>query len=270
MRSAKWISAVFVTVLTLFGCSDDDGDNGKGGGGDGLWLAGLSNPFIGKWQSNIPSMGDALAVFEFRTDGTFTCVFPDLPPEYGGGVTYTGGYLVKDDVQVTFLSGDGGMGGYTFEVVANDSISVTEIDEVNEADGGYVYGNTTIFTRVPGSPINKENNPFALSNALIGGTWKETTTPYQAEYAYKADGTGTMSYIGGGTSAIAYSVFHDDGIGKDVLITYMTATKTFASYAFEQTGEANTILVQEIIDVTMGAEGPSANYGPAVMFTGSR
>ena len=259
MKRTKWILTAFVMVLIFFGCSKKDGND--------VWLADLSNPFIGQWQSEIPSMGNAKAVFEFKTDGTFTCVFPDLPLEYGGGVIYTGGYLVKDNVQVTFLSGDGGMGGYTFAVIANDALSVTEIDEVNEATGEYNHGNTAMFTRVQGSPINMENKPFALSNVLIGGTWKETTTPYQAEYFYQANGTGTMSYTGGGTSAIAYSVFHDEGIGKDVLIMYMTATKTFASYAFEQTREADTILVQEITGVTMGAEGPFASYGPAVIFT---
>jgi hypothetical protein len=182
MKRTKWILAPFVLVLTFFGCS------GSGGGGDSVWLTGLQNPFIGQWQSNIPSMGNAKAVFEFKTDGAFTCIFPDLPQEQGGGVTYTGGYLVKGNVQVTFLSGDGGIGGYTFKVVDNDTINVTEIDEVNETAGEFTLGNTAPFTRVPGSPVNKDNKPFVLSNALIGGTWKETATPYHAEYSYKADG----------------------------------------------------------------------------------
>ena len=260
MKKTKWILATFVVVFTFFGCSNDKGD--------GLWLTDLSNPFIGQWQSNIPSMGNAKAVFEFKTDGNFTCVFPDLPLDQGGGVIYTGGYLVKDNVQVTFLSGDGGIGGYTFEVVDNNTINVTEIDEVNETSGEYTYGNTTSFARVSNSPINKNNKPFALNNALIGGIWKETTTPYQAEYSYKTDGTGTMSYTGGGTSAIAYSMFYDEGIDKDVLVMYMMATKTFTSYTLEQT--ENTISVREIIDVTIGAMGPSANYSTAVTFTRSQ
>jgi Zn/Cd-binding protein ZinT len=244
--------------------TDDEGDK------DDIWLAELSNPFLGKWQANIPSMGNAKAVFEFKTDSTFTCEFPDLPQDKGGGVIYTGGYLVKGNVQVTFLSGDGGIGGYTFEVVDNDTINVTEIDDVNEETGAYTFGNTAPFTRVPNSAVNKENKPFALTNTLIHGTWKETTTPYKAEYTYKADGTGTMSYTVSGQlvpSGLAYSVFHDAGIDKDVLITFMTETKTFAAYAFEQTEESDAISVKEITEVTMGQQGPSATYGAAVRFT---
>ena len=262
MKKAKCILVAFVVGLTLFGCS-------KNSRGDDIWLKNLKNPFIGKWESEIPSMGNAKMISEFKIDGTFTCVFPDLPQEYGGGITYTGGYVAKDMVQVTFLSYDGGMGGYTFTVVDNNTIKVTEIDEIDETTGNYTYGNTASFSRIPDFPINKKNEPFSLRNVLIGGTWKETITPYRAKYSYKADGTGTMSYTGGKTSSIAYSVFHDDGINKDVLIMYMEATKTFASYAFEQTGK-DTISVQEITDLTMGAEGPSANYGTTVTFTRSK
>jgi hypothetical protein len=77
-----------------------------------------------------------------------------------------------------------------------------------------------------------------------------------------------MSYTGGGTSEIAYSVFHDAGIDKDVLITFMTATKTFAAYGFEQTGAgSNAISVKEITGITMGQQGPAASYGGSITFT---
>ena len=63
--------------------------------------------------------------------------------------------------------------------------------------------------------------------------------------------------------AVEYSQY-----GKDVLVMYMMATKTFTSYTLEQT--ENTISVREIIDVTIGAMGPSANYSTVVTFTRSQ
>jgi Zn/Cd-binding protein ZinT len=222
-------------------------------------------------------MGGATGFFEFKADGTFTVEFPNLPAEMGGPLgPFTGGYLVKDGVQVTFLSTDEGMGGFTFKVVDNDTINVTEIDEVNEETGAYTLGNTAPFTRVSGSPVNKDNKPFALSNPLIGGKWKETTTPYQAEYTYKADGTGMMNYTANGqpvSSPITYTVFHDNYItssgGADILIVYMTATKTFASYLLEGDATSGAISVKEInsVGAMQGPPPPNVQYGPSVRFT---
>ncbi|GBU23355.1 hypothetical protein R80B4_03272 [Fibrobacteres bacterium R8-0-B4] len=255
---------LLVAALTVIGCGGDDGNDG--GNDEGIWLAGLSNPFLGRWEFRPISAGGTLVQFNFKTDGTYECEMPEMMP----GFIMIGGYLVNGNKQVSFLSYDEGIGGYEFTVNDNNTIMVTEIDAVDD-DGRITYGNTLPFTRIEGSPVNKENKPFALSNLLIGGTWKETVTPYQAEYTYKADGTGTMSYTGGGTSAIAYSAFHDEGIDKDVLIVYMTATKTFASYAFDRIeGAEEAISVQEITEVTMGAEGLSVDYGPAVTFTRNR
>ncbi|MDR0569258.1 MAG: ZinT/AdcA family metal-binding protein [Spirochaetaceae bacterium] len=259
MKRAKFLLAAFAAVLTFFGCSND---------GDLFRLAALKNPFIGQWESNIPSMGGATGLFEFKSDGTFIVAFPDLPAEMGGPLgPFTGGYLVKDGVQVTFLSTDEGIGGFTFKVVDNDTISVTEA----ENDGSLTPGNTAPFTRVSDSAVNRNNTPFALTNPLIGGTWKETATPYQAEYTFNADGTGALSYTGGTPSQIAYTVFHDDYIadsGADILVVYMTATKTFSAYQFESAG-INAISVKEIesVGAMQGPPPPAVEYGTAITFT---
>jgi hypothetical protein len=246
----KWTLITFVLALLASACS--------GGGGD-LWLDDLDNPFIGKWQSQIPSMGNATMISEYQTDGTFTSEFPAFP-EYG---TMAGGYLIKGNVLVTFLSSDGGIGGYTFKVLNNDTINVTEIDKVN-GDGSFESGNTAAFTRFPGSAVNKENTPFALTNMLTGGTgkWKETTTPYEAEYYFKTDAAGTVTYTIEGQPTpfdIAYSVFDDVGVdyGK-VLITFMSGTNTFNAYSFATAGD--DIAVKEITGVSMGEFGPSVTY----------
>jgi hypothetical protein len=265
MKRTHFVLAAVLMAVFIFGCSNKSPVESNG-----FRLEDFQNPFIGQWQSNIPSMGNAKAVFEFKTDGTFTCIFPDLPQEQGGGIPYNGGYLVKGNVQVTFLSGDGGIGGYTFEVVDNDTINVTEI-EVDEETGTFTSGNTAPFTRVTGSPVNKENKPSVLSNTLIGGTWKETTTPYQAEYLYKADGTGTLKFTENGQPFpfdIAYFTFYDEGLNKDILVTFIPTMNAFAPYSFTISG-GNSLTAQEITEVTMGAEGLSATYGTAVTFTKS-
>jgi hypothetical protein len=250
----------FLLVLLVSACSD-------GGGEDDIWLDDLSNPFIGKWESKIPSMGNAVMISEYSTDGTFTALFPDYP-EYG---TMAGGYLVKGNVLVTFLSSDGGIGGYTFKVADNDTINVTEIDEVND-NGTFVSGNTAAFARFPGSIVNKENKPFALTNILTGGTgkWKETATPYEAEYLFKVNATGTVTYTEGGQQMpfdIVYSAFTDVGVEGTTLIIFMSGPNTFTAYSFATAGNDNTITVKEITDVSMGAQGPSVTYGTAVPFS---
>jgi hypothetical protein len=149
---------LIAAIFTVAGCDNGDGDD--------IWLADLSNPFIGKWESKIPSMGNAVMVSEYKTDGTFTALFPDLPVNQGGGVTYDGGYLVSGNVFVSYLEVDG-VAGYTFKVVDNDTIDVTEIEAVN-ADGSFKLGNTAPFTRVAGSSVNTEDKPFVLKHPYLG------------------------------------------------------------------------------------------------------
>jgi hypothetical protein len=252
----KTLSAgLFVVVLLAAGCEH--------GPGNTVWLKDLTNPFIGQWQSDIPS-ADATIKFEYKTDGTFTCEFPAGPDTT---MTATGGYLVKNNVQVTFLSYDGGIGGYTFAVADNDTINVTEIESVNEETGAITSGNTAPFIRVSGSAVNKENKPFELNNSLIGGTWKETSTEYKAEYQFKADGTGTLKFNQEPPFEIAYFAFHDEGLNKEVLVTFIPAMNAFTSYSY--TINANSLTAQEITNVTMGDQGLSATYETGVTFTRS-
>jgi hypothetical protein len=149
---------MIAAIFTLAGC-----DTGGGtGDDDDIWLKDLSNPFIGKWESHIPSMDNARMISEYKTDGTFTCGFPEVEGYEG---PFNGGYLVAGNVMVSYLDFDG-VAGYTFKVVDNDTIDVTEF-EVKE-DGSFESGNTAPFTRVAGSPVNKANQPFVLNHPYIG------------------------------------------------------------------------------------------------------
>jgi hypothetical protein len=222
------------------------------------------NPFIGKWESNIPSMNSAKMVSEFGTDGTYTCTFPDLSSDI-----YKGGYLVEGNIMVTFLSVDGGIGGYTFEVVDNGAIKVTEIVDVNE-DGSIETGNTVPFTRFPNSPVNSERKSLALNTTLIGGTWHETSTPQQTTYQFKIDGKGIMKYNADGqqlSSEIAYSVVHDKGIDETVLILFVPETNKFTAYSFAIKENENTITVKEITEIKTDSQKYTAAYGIPVIFT---
>jgi hypothetical protein len=149
--------------LALVGCPNNSTDDPSG---DSVWLADLSNPFIGKWESDIPSANMHL-IFDYKTDGTFDYEIPGMSAEEGG--KGTGGYVVIGDIMVTYLDFEG-VAGYTFKVIDNDTIDVTEIEEVKE-DGSFELGNTTPFTRIAGSPVNKEDKPFVLSNPYLG-KWK--------------------------------------------------------------------------------------------------
>jgi hypothetical protein len=133
------------------------------GGDDSVWLDELQNPFIGKWESDIPSANSHL-IFDYKTNGTFDYEMVGIPADQGG--KGTGGYLVSGDVMVSYLAFEG-VAGYTFKVVDNDTIDVTEIEGISE-DGSFVLGNTAPFTRVAGSPVNKENKPFVLDHPYLG------------------------------------------------------------------------------------------------------
>jgi hypothetical protein len=150
---------MITAIFTLTGCDTSGGD-------DDIWLKDLQNPFIGKWESRIPSMDNAKMVSEYKTDGTFTCGFPEVPGYEG---PFDGGYIVTGNIMVTYLDFEG-VAGYTFTVVDNNTVNVTEIDEVKEG-GELILGNTSPFTRVAGSSVNKENKPIVLSHQYLG-KWK--------------------------------------------------------------------------------------------------
>lgn len=215
----------------------------RSGSGDSVWLADVSNPFIGTWESDIPSANMRL-IFDYKTDGTFDYQIPGLPANQGG--EGTGGYLVAGNVMVSYL-GFEGVAGYTFKVVDNDTIDVTEIEEVKE-DGSLVLGNTAPFTRVAGSPVNKENKPFVLSNPLIG-TWsatipnpEEPDNPYETLQEYRQDGTAQFTlpdYV----FPTAYYFFIDD-----VLVTFDPSSNEYESFTFTYNGDG-TFTGQELLGI---------------------
>jgi len=127
-------------------------------------LAGVSNPFLGTWESLIPSMGNARMVSTYNADGTFTCGFPEAPGFEG---PFNGAYVVRDGVMISFLAFEGAA-GYRYAVVDNNTIDVTEITEV--ADGEYTLGNTSRFTRASGTarPGGMADTPFTMDNPLVG------------------------------------------------------------------------------------------------------
>jgi hypothetical protein len=217
----KALSAgLIVFVSFLAGCSPDGDDN------EAIWLKDLKNPFIGTWESRIPSMNDAKMVSEFETDGTFTCGFPGVPGYEG---PFNGGYIVTGDIMVTYLDFEG-VAGYTFKAVDNNTINVTEIDEVKDG-GELVQGNTSPFIRVAGSSVNKEDKPIVLSHPYLG-KWKfdsdvpippdNTLVHYLVVFEMRIDGIMNVDYevTGGpkGKETEAYFIYNDGT--NDLLVLF--------------------------------------------------
>jgi uncharacterized protein YodC (DUF2158 family) len=136
MKRTFWLIPVLLVSFVFSGCLSS-------GGGEAVRLADLSNPFIGKWESRIPSMNNAKMVSEFKSDGTYTCGFPDVQGFEG---PFNGGYLVFEDKMVSWLDFEGDA-AYKFQVVDSNTINVTEIVEVKQG-GELTLGNTSAFTRV--------------------------------------------------------------------------------------------------------------------------
>jgi len=146
---------LIAAIFTLAGCDTEEA----------IWLADLNNPFFGSWKSAPDDIGSTLAIV-CKADGTFDYVMDNLPPEYAAYGTGTGGYLIKDNVMISYFPTMDMLKSNTFEVINNDAIKVTEVEI--EAGGVTVPGETSIFTRVPGTPVNKENNPFVLNHPYLG------------------------------------------------------------------------------------------------------
>jgi hypothetical protein len=234
-----------ILCFTFTGCitvSDDDD----------IWLADLSNPFLGKWEFRPISADGTLVQFDFKTDGTYDCEMPEAMP----GFIMHGGYLVSGNKQVSFLSYDDGIGGYEFKVKDNNTIIVTEIDDIDE-EGNIVYGNSLPFTRIAGSPVNKENKPFALSNELIGGTW---TGLSGATFKFNADGTGVYHAEAFGDVPYVYTAFYDEGLQRNVIVDFTPMMNKFEAMSFTRTDDTH-VTFNEIESVSMGAEGLVAEYG---------
>jgi hypothetical protein len=224
---------ILLSVLLSGGCGSD-----WDSGGDTFRLADLSNPFIGKWQSDIPSAGLTL-VFDYKTDGTFDYEMVGVPAEQGG--VGTGGYVVYGDMMISWLDFEGAA-AYTFKVVDNDTIDVTEL-EPNE-EGKLVPGNTAPFTRVEGSDVNKENLPLQLNNPFIG-KWQSDipSAGMTLIFDYKTDGTFDYEMVGvpaeqGGVGTGCYIVYGDN------MVSYLDF-EGVAAYTFE-VEDTDTINVTEL------------------------
>lgn len=230
-----------------------------------VWLADLQNPFVGSWESKIPSMDNARMVSEYKSDGTFTCGFPEVSGFEG---PFYGGYSVTDDILICWLDYEG-ESAYKFKVVDNNKINVTEYDDLEE-------GNTTPFVRVPGSAVNRENKPLSLNNVFIGKWQAEIPSMDNAKMLseYKSDGKFTCGFpeVSGfeGPFYGAYIVFTNSNIyissgtyASNVMVSY-TAFEGAASYTFNVTdGGGGTISVTEIT----GLEGGTFTVGSTSMFT---
>jgi hypothetical protein len=176
MKRTFWLIPFIVVSVLFLGCSDDNGE--------AIWLADVSNPFLGQWQSDIPSAGTTLT-FNYKTDGTFDYEMAGVPAEQGG--KGTGGYVVYGNKQISYFEFEGAA-LYIFEVIDNNTINVTEL--VPHETGELIPGNTAPFTRVPGSPVNRENKPLNLSNAFLG-QWQSDipSAGTTLVFNYKTDGT---------------------------------------------------------------------------------
>ncbi|MDR1204114.1 MAG: S-layer homology domain-containing protein [Peptococcaceae bacterium] len=133
---------------------------------EALWLDQLSNPFLGQWQFTPPDFPDMTVKFNFKTDGFWDYEIVGMPADEGG--VGTAGYIVFDNQMITYDESEGAV-GYTFEVTDNNTISVTEFEP--DENGTLVPGETAPFVRTAGSPVNREDKPFALNHPYLG-TWR--------------------------------------------------------------------------------------------------
>ena len=144
-----------------------------------------------------------------------------------------------------------GVAGYTFKVVNNNAINVTEIDEVQEG-GALVLGNTSPFRRAAGSSVNKENMPIVLSHQYLG-KWKfdsdvpippeNTLVHYLVVFEMRTDGIMTVDYevTGGpqGRETEGYFIFND---GTDDLLVLFEEDAGFSPEPFSF-ASSDTIIV---------------------------
>jgi hypothetical protein len=197
-------------------------------------------------------MGGATLDFKYESNGTFEVSYQ--------GQTSTGAYLVAEGYQVTYADFDGGVGVYTYEVIDNNTISVTE-GEFAE-DGSFVTGNTTLFRRKAGSTVIKTNTPTMLSKPYnadnnMSGAWKaflpyeDGVTPgtYPTVQAYDTYG-GMVIY--GDMQAYGVSLgmqCYYSAIG-DIVVMLALSDMGSGAEAFQYTTETNgSLMVTPITSV---------------------
>ena len=150
---------------------------------DSIWLADLSNPFVGQWLCEMPEQG-ALVTFDCRSDGTYSYEIEAM------GIKGGGGYVAFDGILVTLDSG--AAEAFAYIVKDNDTIDVTEL--VVGTDGTNSYGETVVFRRNPDSISPIENAAFKLDNVFLG-KWQSAipSAGTTLTFDYKSDGT--FSYM---------------------------------------------------------------------------
>jgi hypothetical protein len=133
-----------------------------------------------------------------------------------------------------------GAEGYTFKVVDNDTIDVTEIEEIREG-GSFVLGDTAPFTRVSGSTVNKTDKPTVLNHPYIG-KWRFAAQGMEipkygpgthnilVNYEAKADGT------------LAYDFTLDDNPPMSESTPYFIFDNILVVYSAEEGIETATII----------------------------
>jgi predicted small secreted protein len=237
-RFLSLLAILLICAMALSACGTGNDSGNDSGSGTDFNLADLSNPFIGEWQSEIPSANTTLT-FNYKADGTFDYEMAGVPADQGG--KGTGGYVVFENIQISWLDFEGAA-AYTFEVVDNNTINVTEL-EFGE-NGEKVSGNTSPFTRVEGSAVNTKDIPFSLNNDFIG-KWQSEIPSADAVliFDFKADGTFDFEMPGvpedqGGKGIGCYIVYGDKQV------SYLDF-EGVASYSFKVV-DADTIDVTEL------------------------
>lgn len=227
-----------VTGLSACGANSPSDASGAGSnaGESAFNLAELNNPFLGEWQSDIPSANTTLK-FNYKADGAFDYEMAGVPADQGG--KGTGGYVVHDGLLVTWLDFEGAA-AYTYEVKDNHTIDVTEL--AFGENGEKIPGNTSPFTRVEGSAVNTENLPLKLSNDFIG-KWQSDIPSANTTltFDYRDDGTFDFEMPGvpadkGGKGTGCYLVYGDKQV------SYLDFEGT-AAYSF-------SVKDRDMIDVT--------------------
>jgi len=185
-RFLSLLLAFLISISTLTACTPGNG-TGQSQPGNSIEasfdLKDLDNPFIGQWQTFIPSAGMTV-YFDFKADASFTYEMLGVPDDQGGvGAGY---YMVYDNVMVTYLDFEGAA-AYTFAVIDNNTIDVTELEP--NATGALVAGLTAPFVRIEGSEIITTNTGFTLDNLLIGKWQSEGTDEPTSRFSFNTDGT---------------------------------------------------------------------------------
>jgi hypothetical protein len=155
-------ASVIISLLVLASCDTPTSDD------EGYWLAEVSNPFIGTWQTAATNMSGVTTTTtrEFKTDGTIavTTQQGDSTP-----TTSTVYYLVKNNFLILSTTSGSFYTKYKFEVVDNNTIKLKQ-------DGG----GTTVYNR-SGDENNGVDRTTVLSKGL-NAAYRAATPSGMAHY----------------------------------------------------------------------------------------